>query len=117
MKKIEQVSAKGYLGEVLRDLDEMEQRRTENRMLMALRISNALKRLGMSQREFALRMGRSATVVSEWLSGDRNFTIDTLSDIGGVLGIDLLNMGKRSRGTSGSSGNRSRGKKVACTLF
>ena len=35
-------------------------------------------------------MGKSETVVSEWLSGDRNFTIDTLSDIEEVLGVRLL---------------------------
>jgi len=28
--------------------------------------------------------------ISDWLSGDRNFTIDTLFDIGQVLGIDFL---------------------------
>ncbi|WP_081618586.1 helix-turn-helix domain-containing protein [Segatella paludivivens] len=35
-------------------------------------------------------MGKNATVVSEWLSGDRNFTIDTLTDISVELGISLI---------------------------
>ena len=37
-------------------------------------------------------IGKSESEISEWLSGDRNFTIDTLSDIKKYLGVDLLNV-------------------------
>jgi transcriptional regulator with XRE-family HTH domain len=37
-------------------------------------------------------MGKSPTVISEWLSGERNFTVDTLTDIEEVLGVQLLDV-------------------------
>jgi transcriptional regulator with XRE-family HTH domain len=60
-------------------------------MLLAVKMANALKKKKISQKQFAEMMGKSTTVVSEWLSGDRNFTVDTLTDIGYALGINLLN--------------------------
>ena len=60
-------------------------------MLVANKIADALKAKGISQKRFAKMTGKSESEVSEWLSGDRNFTIDTLSDIQKFLGIDLLN--------------------------
>lgn len=76
---------------IMNDIDEDKLRRTRNRMLVANRIADALKAKGISQKRFSEMTGRSESEVSEWLSGDRNFTIDTLSDIKKYLGIDLLN--------------------------
>lgn len=76
----------------MQGIDEDRLRRTRNRMLVAMRIADALKAKGISQKRFAEKTGRSESEISEWLSGDRNFTIDTLSDIKKYLGIDLLNI-------------------------
>lgn len=76
---------------IMNDIDEDKLRRTRDRMLVANRIADALKAKGISQKRFSEMTGRSESEVSEWLSGDRNFTIDTLSDIKKYLGIDLLN--------------------------
>ena len=35
-------------------------------------------------------MGRTESEISDWLLGDRNFTIDTLFDIGQTLGGTFL---------------------------
>lgn len=61
-------------------------------MLVAVRIADALDAKGISQKRFAKMTGRSESEISEWLSGNRNFTIDTLSDIKACLGLDLLNI-------------------------
>lgn len=90
MKNIEQVQPQGFLADLLSNIDEKEMKRTENRMLLAMKIAEALKQKHISQKEFANMMGKSATVVSEWLSGDRNFTIDTLTDISVALGVSLI---------------------------
>lgn len=87
---IEQVQPQGFLADLLSNIDEKEMKRTENRMLLAMKIAEALKQKHISQKEFANMMGKSATVVSEWLSGDRNFTIDTLTDISVALGVSLI---------------------------
>lgn len=79
------------LTKIMNNIDEDKLRRTRDRMLVANKIADALKTKGISQKRFAKMTGRSESEVSEWLSGDRNFTIDTLSDIQKYLGIDLLN--------------------------
>lgn len=60
-------------------------------MMLAVKIEEAMKRRGLNQIQFARLMGKSPTVISEWLSGDRNFTTDTLTDIEEALGVQLLN--------------------------
>ena len=79
------------LTRIMNNIDEDKLRRTRDRMLVANRIADALKAKGISQKKFSEMTGRSESEISEWLSGDRNFTIDTLSDIKKYLGIDLLN--------------------------
>lgn len=76
----------------MNNIDEGKLRRTRNRMLVAVKIADTLKAKGISQKKFAEMTGRSESEISEWLSGDRNFTIDTLSDIKKYLGLDLLNI-------------------------
>jgi len=58
--------------------------------MIAAKIADALHNNGMSQKDFAQLMGKSQTVITEWLSGNRNFTIDTLTDISMALHIRLL---------------------------
>ncbi len=80
------------LTRIMNNLDEDKLRRTRDRMLVAVKIADTLKAKGISQKRFAEMTGRSESEISEWLSGDRNFTIDTLSDIKKYLGLDLLNI-------------------------
>ena len=80
------------LTRIINDIDDDKLRRTRDRMLVAIKIADTLKAKGISQKKFAKITGRSESEVSEWLSGDRNFTIDTLSDIKKYLGLDLLNI-------------------------
>lgn len=79
------------LTRIVSTIDEDKLRRTRNRMLVANRIADVLTAKGISQKQFAEMIGRSESEISDWLSGDRNFTIDTLSDIKKYLGVDLLN--------------------------
>jgi len=90
MKPVTKRKATGVLAQLLAENRETELMRTRKRMMLAVKIADALHNAGYTQKDFATKMGKSETVVSEWLSGDRNFTIDTLSDIEEVLGIRLL---------------------------
>ena len=47
-------------------------------------------------------MKKSPTVISEWLSGDRNFTVDTLVEIEDALGIRLLDVSVMTAITAGT---------------
>jgi transcriptional regulator with XRE-family HTH domain len=91
MKVITGKSSK-VIADILAQIDEKELARTRRRMMLAAKIEEAMKRKGYNQRRFAKMMEKSPTVISEWLSGDRNFTIDTLTDIEEVLGVHLLDV-------------------------
>ena len=88
--RITKKKATGVLGTLLAQTDERQQARTRTKMIVAARIDDALTRQNMTQKEFARLMGRSESEISSWLSGERNFTLDTLTDISIVLRTNLL---------------------------
>lgn len=88
--KVKVKEATGVLADLLANIDEKELAKTRKRMMLAAKIEEAMKRCGYNQTQFAHLMKKSTTVISEWLSGDRNFTTDTLMDIEDALGVRLL---------------------------
>lgn len=52
---------------------------------LGLRISNALKKQGMTQKELAERIGITEAVISRYISGDREPKPDTLANIATAL--------------------------------
>ena len=69
------------LDELLDSITPEEQRRTENRMRISAKIEDLMKEQGLSQVQLAERLGKKPSLVSKWLSGEQNFTVETLSDI------------------------------------
>jgi predicted XRE-type DNA-binding protein len=90
MKRTRKPSA--ALTRIIDSLDEKSLRRLEDRMLVCMDISKHMQEQKVSQTELAARMGKSKSEVSEWLSGERNFTMDTLSDMYSALGIPMMNV-------------------------
>ena len=90
MSNIAKKQATGFLVGMLAKPDRMIAAKTRNKMLVAAKIGLALKGKGMSQKDFAGMMGKSVSEISEWLSGDRNFTLDTITEIEERLGVSLL---------------------------
>ena len=80
------------IADLLAQIDQKEFARTQKRLMLAAKIDEAMRRKGYNQRQFAKLMGKSTTVISEWLSGERNFTSDTLVDIEEALGVQLLDV-------------------------
>ena len=78
------------LTKIISSITDEDKRRIRDRMLIAVKIADALEAKKLSQKAFAKLMGKTESEISEWLSGNRNFTVDTLSDIGDCLGIHLL---------------------------
>lgn len=74
-------------------------KKARRKMWLAATIAEGIKNKGWNKSEFAKMMGQEPSVVSRWLSGVHNFTIDTLDDIGDMLGIDVWNWEKRQRET------------------
>lgn len=79
------------LSNILSTMDEDTLRHMKDRMMIACKIADALKEKGISQKSFASMIGKCESEISDWLSGNRNFTIDTLSDIEHCLHISLIN--------------------------
>lgn len=78
------------LTKIMSSITEEDKRHTRDRMLIAVKIADALEAKKLSQKDFAKLMDKSESEISEWLSGNRNFTVDTLSDISNCLRIHLL---------------------------
>ena len=87
LKKSEQFES---LSEYIAQIPIKTKRRVETRVRIANRIEDTLDRLGITKSKFAKMVERSPSEVTRWLSGDHNFTIDTLTDIEHALNITLL---------------------------
>ncbi len=95
MSKQVKVYSSAEMDEIYGSISPEEQERTDNRMLLAAKIDDGLKAKGWKKKDFMLAMEqKNQSVISKWLSGTHNFTMDTLTDIGRVLGINLLNLEK-----------------------
>lgn len=116
--KVKAKEATGVLAELLANINEKELAKTRKRMMLAAKIEEAMKRCGYNQTQFAHLMDKSTTVISEWLSGDRNFTTDTLIDIEEALGIRLLDVSIMTAVNAGTeiSQKSSANSKKAATL-
>ena len=90
MKTVNKKKATGVLGRMIAEVDPVKLAKTRNRMIVAAKIADAMKAKNLNQKQFAKLMGRTESEISDWLSGDRNFTIDTLFDIVQALGVTFL---------------------------
>ena len=75
---------------LLSKADPMETRRTKNRMLIAARIQDAMLLKGITKKQLAEKLKKSPSIVTRYLSGTQNLTIDTLSDLEYILGVDFM---------------------------
>lgn len=73
-----------------RSSDDFE--KTKKRMLLAVKIQEAIKAKGLSYTEFAAMIDQHVSVISKWVSGTHNFTADTLFDIEHKLGVSLISI-------------------------
>jgi transcriptional regulator with XRE-family HTH domain len=80
------------LTQLMGNIDEKALNRTRTRMLVAAKISDAAQNKGINQKKLAALIDKSESEVSEWLSGERNMTIDVIADFEQALNITILNV-------------------------
>ena len=80
------------IDDIFKEISPAELKRTEQKMMLAAKIDDAINSKGWKKSEFAKKIGKSPSEISKWLSGTHNFTADTLRDIGEVLGINFINI-------------------------
>ncbi len=54
------------------------------------RIDTILKQKNLTQKDLARMMGRSETVISQWISGFPNLTLKSIAEISTALGEPLI---------------------------
>ncbi len=75
---------------ILDNITPEQHTQTYKQMAIAAAIADALDMNGWSKREFATRMNRQPSMVTRWLSGTHNFTIETLLAVEATLGVQLI---------------------------
>jgi len=91
-QKEEQTSV---LDAILERISLSDQRKTEDRMLLAAKIDDLIKGRGLTKTGFASLVGQRPSVISKWLSGTHNFTQDTLTEISLALDVPLMELFKK----------------------
>lgn len=77
-----------------------ESEKIEKRMLLAAKIDDAIKAKGWKNKDLLKALNKdNPSVVTKWLSGTHNFTIDTLFDLERVLEVNLVNLEEKPKRT------------------
>lgn len=82
---------------ILEGIDPKIEKQVELRMKLAAKIDEARKKMGLNKTQLAQKLSKKPSEITKWLSGTHNFTIDTLSDIQQLLGIELVNVDEKSK--------------------
>ncbi len=76
--------------EALKNIDPTRREMVRRRMMISARIDDALKLKGWTQKQLADKMEKRPSEVTKWLSGNHNFTLETISLIEKQLGVTLI---------------------------
>lgn len=85
------------LADILSEITPQEQAKTDKRMLLALKIAEAMKRKGLNKIGLSKLMGKQPSVITKWLSGTHNFESDTLFDLEYHLGTQLIDVEEKQK--------------------
>ncbi len=81
------------LDELLAQITPMEQEKVAIKMRIAVRIAERLEELRMQKKDLASACDlKGSSMITKWLSGGHNFTVDTLVDIGFALGVSVADL-------------------------
>ena len=69
------------IGERISKISELDYLKVARRMRIAAQIEDAMKAMNLSKKDLALLMDRRPSEITKWLSGNQNFTSDTLAEL------------------------------------
>ena len=78
------------LDSLISTISSRDQEQTDYKMKLAAKIFEGIKNKEWSQTYFAEVMGKPGSLISLWLSGTHNFTVDVLVDIQRALEINFF---------------------------
>ena len=80
------------LEDLLNEISPLEQAKTDAKMGIAALIQDRLNELGWRNKDLLQKLEKdNPSIITKWLSGTQNFTIDTLVELEHALDISLLN--------------------------
>lgn len=80
------------LASLLSEIDPLEQAKTDAKMEIAARIAQAMEAKKWKKKDLLNVVGKdNPSIITKWLSGTHNFTIDTLVELEKALSISLIN--------------------------
>jgi transcriptional regulator with XRE-family HTH domain len=62
---------------------------------LVVRVHQLLREKGISQKELAIRMEKTPSEISKWLSGEHNFTLRSIAKLEAELETDLIYIPKK----------------------
>jgi transcriptional regulator with XRE-family HTH domain len=81
------------LDAILAQITPKQQEKVAIKLRVATRIGNLLDERGLQKKQLAEQCElKGASMVTKWLSGGHNFTLDTLVDIAAVLGVSVADL-------------------------
>ncbi|MCA0445031.1 MAG: helix-turn-helix domain-containing protein [Bacteroidetes bacterium] len=86
-----QVINSSVLDAIKRKIDPSRELRIEKAMRFAKVLNDARLKKGFSNVDLANEMGVSKSLVTRWLSGTQNFTLETIFKLEEVLDVELVN--------------------------
>ncbi len=78
------------LDRIIAQRDEKEYRKVKSRMMIAAKIADSMKEQGITQKQLAGMLGKKPSEISRLLTGNHNFSHDTLFEIQQAIGVKLL---------------------------
>ncbi|MFO7924342.1 MAG: helix-turn-helix transcriptional regulator [Bacteroidales bacterium] len=88
------------LDRLLDEISPIEQAKTDAKMMLAARIADAMKAKKWKNKELLAAVGKTnPSIITKWLSGTHNFTVDTLVELEEALGISLINLEEKEQET------------------
>jgi transcriptional regulator with XRE-family HTH domain len=91
-KQKPEIYTSDILDEIFKEITPEEMEKSKNKMLLAAKIDEAIKAKGWKKKDFASALNKQPSEITKWLSGNHNFTADTLWEIEKVLNIELINL-------------------------
>lgn len=87
---------KNIVDELLGSISPVEQSKTDTRMILAAKIADAMKAKNWKNKDLLEAAGKdNPSIITKWLSGTHNFTVDTLVELENALDVKLLDLGQK----------------------
>lgn len=92
MKTKSNVDVNTFFKNILEAIPDEVKQSVDLSMAIASQINSILKKKNLSQRDLANLLGKKESEISKWLSGNHNFTTNTIGKIQSVLGETIISV-------------------------